>query len=195
MIIRKAKASDVEQVVDIMFKTWRTTYTGIISDEFMSLRESKREERIIKRRDAICGKEVDGARTHNYVAEDNRKIVGFVVCGKCMEEEPYDLKNCGEIYALYILQEYQGQGIGKELVNRTVKDLIDDKFEKVVIWALKDNPCVEFYRKIGGDGRLTKDVQMGEQKLEETGFVFDDINKLFERTKPKKLEMQIEYEL
>jgi len=84
---------------------------------------------------------------------------------------------------MYILNEYQGQGIGKKLVNYAVKDLISENYKKVIIWGLKDNPNTNFYRKIGGDGRLTKDIEMGEQVLEELGFVYDDINKLFEGTK------------
>ena len=57
------------------------------------------------------------------------------------------LTNAGEIYAIYILKEYQQRGIGKKLINFAVNDLINENYDKVVIWALKDNPNVKFYKK------------------------------------------------
>lgn len=181
--IRNAEVKDIEEIVDVMFRTWRTTYTGIVNEKYMFERESKRKEKITRMKNVVKKGEIEGVKINHCIATYNGKIIGFAVYGKCREEDNYDFKNTGEIYALYVLKENQGQGIGKKLVNFAVVDLISKYYEKVIIWALKDNPSINFYKKIGGDGKLAKNIKMSEQILAEIGFVYDDINKLFKNTK------------
>jgi ribosomal protein S18 acetylase RimI-like enzyme len=117
------------------------------------------------------------------VAIDNENIVGIVTYGKCREEDKFDLINSGEIHAIYILKEYQQRGVGKKLINFAIKDLMNENYNKVVIWSLKDNSSVEFYKKIGGDSRLTRNIKIGNQMLEEIGFVYDDMTGLLNSTR------------
>lgn len=189
--IRKAEIKDVEEIVDVMYRTWRTTYSDIVNEKYLSEREGKREVRISKMKDAINKQDIEAIKTYHCVVLDNGKVIGFAVYGRYREEDAYSLKNAGEIYAIYILKEYQGKGIGKKLVNYVVTDLISEYYEKVVIWALKDNPSTNFYKKIGGDRRFTKNIEMGEQIVEEVGVVYDEINKLFECTKFHQMEAQL----
>ncbi|NLY44509.1 MAG: GNAT family N-acetyltransferase [Tissierella sp.] len=97
--------------------------------------------------------------------------------GKCREEDKLGLSNCGEVYAIYILKEYQQKGIGTKLINFAIEDLANENYEKFIVWGLKENPSVEFYKKIGGEIRFKKDIEIGGQILEEIGFMFD-IDKL-----------------
>ncbi|MBU5439155.1 GNAT family N-acetyltransferase [Tissierella sp. MSJ-40] len=181
--IRYAEIKDVEGMVDVNFKTWRTTYTGIINEDFLLEREKKREDRIERSKNNFGKLGVEGRKVYKCVAIDNENIVGIVTYGKCREEDKFDLINSGEIYAIYILKEYQQRGIGKKLIDFAVKDLMNENYNKVVIWALKDNPSVEFYRKIGGDSRLMRNIKIGNQLLEEIGFVYDDMAELLNSTR------------
>lgn len=52
----------------------------------------------------------------------------------------------------------------------------------VVIWSLKDNPSVGFYKRIGGKDSLTRTIEIGNQRLEEIGFAFDDMDELINMT-------------
>ena len=67
---------------------------------------------------------------HQYVLEINNEVVGFIKVGKSNVTE-YD--NCGEIYALYIINKYKGYGFGKKLIEAGIKELKLMNFDKMVI--------------------------------------------------------------
>ena len=183
--IRYAEAKDIEDMIDVNLKTWRTTYASIIDEDYLLEREKdkERENRVKRDKDNFGRLEVEGRKFYKCVAIDNEKVIGTATYGKCRQEDRYGLTNAGEIYAIYILKEYQQRGIGKKLINFAVNDLINENYDKVVIWALKDNPNVKFYKKIGGNSKLTRNIQIGKQTLEEIGFVYDDIDELLNSTK------------
>jgi GNAT superfamily N-acetyltransferase len=172
--IRKATVKDAEQMVDIMLKTWRSTYTGIVNESFLSEREAQREERLDRMAASI--------QNHHCVAELDGKIVGYAIYGEHRNEEGLSFENTGEIFAIYILKEFQKQGLGKKLVNFAASQLIEEGYKQIVIWSLKENPSRGFYKAIGGRGSLHRTFKIGEQDLEETGFVYDDISKLYNST-------------
>lgn len=70
-----------------------------------------------------------------YVCVDENKIVGTGT-----------LYN-GEIMACFILPEYQGKGIGKEIVRILEKEAKDSGLEKV--WLVSVLSAVKFYEKLG----------------------------------------------
>lgn len=50
-----------------------------------------------------------------FVAIKDEQIVGFANYGK---EHSGDSKFLGELFAIYVLKQFQGQGVGRELVRR-----------------------------------------------------------------------------
>lgn len=54
-------------------------------------------------------------------------------------------KRRGEIYAIYILKEYQKKGIGRKLLNSTFNKLNSLGMNSTIIWTLEDNPSRYFY--------------------------------------------------
>jgi ribosomal protein S18 acetylase RimI-like enzyme len=170
--IRYAEAKDIEDMIDVNLKTWRTTYASIIDEDYLLEREKEkeRENRVKRDKDNFGRLEVEGRKVYKCVAIDNEKVIGTATYGKCRQEDRYGLTNAGEIYAIYILKEYQQRGIGKKLINFAVNDLINENY-------------VKFYKKIGGNSKLTRNIQIGKQTLEEIGFVYDDIDELLNSTK------------
>ena len=100
MIIRKAKSSDAREIIEINIKTWNTTYKGIIPDYVLKQREMLKEESIKK-----CEKTVE-LRDNVLVIEYDNKMVGVVSYGKA---KLTDKEDYGEIYSLYVLNEYHGK--------------------------------------------------------------------------------------
>lgn len=70
-----------------------------------------------------------------YVCVDKDKIVGTGTL--------YD----GEVMACFILPEYQGKGIGREIVRTLEKEAKDKGLEKV--WLVSVLSAVKFYEKLG----------------------------------------------
>ncbi len=54
----------------------------------------------------------------------------------------------GEVFALYVLPEYHGTGVGRQLMDAALGAL--DAYPKVCLWAVKGNGrAVRFYEKCG----------------------------------------------
>jgi ribosomal protein S18 acetylase RimI-like enzyme len=82
------------------------------------------------------------------VAEtDERKIVGFVDGGK---ERSHPEKGIGEVYAIYLLKEFQNQGIGRKLFQAGQQSLVQSGMSSMVVWVLEKSPNRRFYESTGG---------------------------------------------
>ncbi len=141
-IIRRRTIEDCPKIAHVVTLAWNDTYKGIVPDWFLEELKKNEEQRATGMKEKF-----DVNDNHQFVLEYNKEIVGFVNPGKSEDE---DLNNCGEIFALYILKEHHGKGLGKRLVNEAIKELKSMGFDKMIIACLKGNPSNEFYKHIGG---------------------------------------------
>lgn len=167
-IIRKADKNDAKKIVDINLMTWRSTYLGIVDEAVIDQREDERQERVERIQTRI---EQDTV-TELYVAEHKSEVVGFLSFGPSRETNK-QFMNASEVYAIYIYEHLQKQGIGRKMIKRAVEVLHEKSYDQMIIWALKKNPNVQFYLKMGGQPLLKKSVKIGNKTYPEIGFVFD----------------------
>lgn len=143
MVIREAVPADAGGIARVRVDTWRSTYRGIMPDRVLDdLSYPEIEEQFL---------EVLADR-HNppvfYVAEnDAGEVCGFSYGGA---ERSGEMGYQGEIYAIYVLKEYQGQGIGLRLLEKSVKGLCERGLFSMMVWVLSENPYRRFYEKLGG---------------------------------------------
>lgn len=182
--IRKALIGDVEGSIDVNIKTWQTAYKGIIKDETLNRLDENREVRIERFKKEFGECDVEGKIIQHAVAVEADQVVGFVTYGKCRDGSEHGLDNASEIYAIYVLEEYQGKSIGKKLVHYVVEQLQNTgEYDKLVIWTLKDNPSRGFYEHLGGKQRLEKVIEIAGQSLDEVGYLYDSLAELGSKTK------------
>ena len=82
------------------------------------------------------------------VAELDGDVVGFVSSGPIRERLP---GYSGEIYALYVLPEAQGCGIGTALIAHAGRALVRQRWISATVWVLEDNDLGRrFYEGLGG---------------------------------------------
>ena len=167
MRIREATISDAFSISKVHIDTWRSTYKGIVTDEYLNeLSYYKQEKRWIN----IMN---DDSKAINYifVAEDEEnRIIGFASCGTEREGDKFFK---GELYAIYIIKEYQNKGVGKLLFNSVVKKIKELKFNSMIIWALEDNhPACGFYELMDGKKIKEKDIKIGNNTFKEVAYGF-----------------------
>lgn len=171
MKIRKATVIDAMGIAKVQVDTWRSTYKNIVSDEYLAqLSYDAREEMWQK---IIPINSV-------YVAEnDQGEIIGFS-CGGKKNGEEYPEYN-SELFAIYILQDYQKKGIGKLLVKPIVEDLIDQAINSMIVYVFEDNPATKFYESLGGKkiDHLDTEFSTEEKKVYELVYGWDDIRQIF----------------
>ena len=141
-IIRKRKVEDCKSIANIVTISWNETYQDIVPKWFLDELKNNEEERAKKSYD-----EFDKNNNNQLVLEVDNKVVGFVNYG-ITEDEEY--QNCGEIFALYIIAKYKGNGFGRKLVEEVKKEFKQQGINKMIIACLKGNPSNEFYKHIGG---------------------------------------------
>lgn len=165
MIIRKAIETDAASIAKVHVDGWRTTYKGIVPNTYLNRLSYEEHEK-----NWLKGIQTNGI----YVAENERgEVVGFATGGKerTGKYKAYD----GELYAIYLLETAQGEGLGRKLFEAIVKDLQEKKFTSMLIWALADNPACHFYERLGGKKVDTAEIEIDGKQLQEVAFGWEKL--------------------
>ncbi len=142
LIIRKALQSDASRLAVLKQQVWISTYaTGGISDVFAKYVQS--EYSLAKVSEALADNEI-----LILLACDNGCLVGCAEL-RLVLERPADSVAAGyEITTLYILENFQGQGIGKQLLSECIRQVKMLGGSNVWLTVYYNNPkAIEFYRR------------------------------------------------
>jgi GNAT superfamily N-acetyltransferase len=167
-MLRRATKNDALGIAKVHVDTWKSTYKGIIADEYLAqLTYGKREQmwnEILSQPESF---------SHVWVVTNgNDEVIGFSSGGKCRDKSlPFD----GEIYAIYLMQGSQKRGFGKQLFLESLEQLYRDGFCQMALWVLEDNPTRYFYEAMGGKSIAEKWEEIGGKKLKEIGYGWEDI--------------------
>lgn len=109
MLIREANITDAPAIAKVHIDAWRTTYSNLMPAKFLAdLSYEEPETKWVKILSNIT------QDNFTYIAENEiGQIVGFADGGK---ERTGDRIYQGELYAIYILEKYQRQGLGHRLI-------------------------------------------------------------------------------
>lgn len=131
-MIRPATPDDAEAVARVHVETWRAAYAHALSPEGLaSLSVTQRAE--LHRRSPPVVAELDG------------EIVGFVSVGPGT-----DADTDRELYAIYVLPDHWGSGVGRALMQAGEERLRELGHQHAILWVLEDNPRARrFYEAAG----------------------------------------------
>jgi len=148
LAVRAATVADAPALAAVHRESWRTTYAGILPLDFIATSAGRQGEDGWRRRLARAS---DAHAT--WVAERHGRIVGFADCG----DARHLLEGLeAEIYALYVLQDHQRQGVGRALARAAARHFVRQGRFGFYLWVLKANRARMFYEALGG-------VEIGEK--------------------------------
>ena len=166
-MIRPSRIEDALGIARVHVDSWQTTYKGIVPEKFLADISYERREQNARQHLSNLN------NTYTYVAEDEQEhIVGFISGGLNRDTL---LKYTSELYAIYVLQEAQGQGIGKKLTRALIERLVQEHYYSMLVWVLADNPSRRFYEVLGGQYVSTKQIEIGGVMLDEVSYGWHDI--------------------
>ena len=117
----------------VHWQTWREAYDDLLPEEFQ-------ETMTLDRCRFLSQKYPE----NTLIAMDGKKVVGFISYGNFRDETI----QAGEIIALYVLKDYYGKGVSKQLMHAAFVAL--DQFSEIYLWVLKENKrAIAFYQKMG----------------------------------------------
>lgn len=173
--IRPATLTDAPGIAHAHVESWRTSYKGIISDEFLAnLSEERRTQAWT---DILSHPEHPAFLL--VATDETGQIVGFV-SGRPDREN--DSEYTGEVGAIYLQKQAQGQGTGRKLMQAAASELIQRGHQSMMLWVLRDNTQArKFYEAIGGQYLREKPIEIGVQTLIEVAYGWKNLRLLAER--------------
>ncbi len=141
IVYRKAAAEDAPAVARVHVESWRKSFAGIVPQEFL-------DNLTVEKREPAFRQRFDETDYKMFVAETAQSgIVGFADFGEA-RESGFGFE--AELYAIYLLPEFQGKGIGENLFRLCQKEMIADGFDSMYLMALSVSPYKSFYEEMGG---------------------------------------------
>ena len=124
---------EIEGKSIVHWQTWREAYDDLLPAEFQETMTLDR-----------CRFFSQKYPENTLIAIDGKKVVGFISYGNFRGETI----QAGEIIALYVLKDYYGKGVSKQLMHAAFVAL--DQFSEIYLWVLKENKrAIAFYQKMG----------------------------------------------
>jgi ribosomal protein S18 acetylase RimI-like enzyme len=166
MIIRIAKLSDAQGIAKVHVDCWRTTYKNIIPNEFLdNLSYDQMTDLWIRN--------MSNEQNYVFVAEnDVGQIVGFADGGK---RETNKVDYSGDLTSIYVLQEYQGIGIGRQLVQQLFSKLDELGYKNIFVEVLEDNRSRLFFESLGAEWLRTEKIKIAGAELNLLVYEWKDI--------------------
>ena len=169
-MVRLATAADAAAVAQVHRESWRTTYGGILPQDFLSEETGRRSQSAWLRR--LASAPAEGA---TWLAEMDGEAVGFASCGPARHR--LEGLEC-EIYALYVIQPRQRQGVGRALVRECARHFVRHGRFGFYLWVLKANRARLFYESLGGMEAGEKRERLGLHAFAEVAYAWHDLNGL-----------------
>ncbi len=133
MVIRRGAAADAEGVARVQIETWQAAYAHALP--FEQLQALSIEEAVERHR----------RWPPTFVAEHGGQIVGFVSVGSSRDPD-----TDAELFAIYVLPEHWGTGVGRTLIESGEEELRTLGHEEAILWVLDDNPRARRFYELAG---------------------------------------------
>jgi L-amino acid N-acyltransferase YncA len=172
MNIRKAVLTDAKGIAKVHVDSWKSTYKNIIPDEFLKkLSYDQRTE--------LWNRNITKEGNYVFVVENNEgEIIGFADCGK---RESNNVPNSGDLTSIYLLEEYQGKGVGKQLLKQLFLQFEELGFNRVFVEILEDNKTRYFYEYYGANLLKSEKITIAGAKLNLLIYEWNNLNQVLSK--------------
>lgn len=152
----KCTSMDLRRIIDLARAIWPSTFKDILSPEQLAYMLNW----------MYNSEELQAQKTKGhlfYLVLDNGRDIGFVGL-----EPHYPETGTLRIHKVYLLPEYQGQGIGKWMLNEIETIARERKLIALNLNVNRYNKATEFYKKLNFEIVQSEDIDIGN------GFFMND---------------------
>ncbi|MGN7409411.1 N-acetyltransferase family protein [Sporosarcina sp. SAFN-010] len=172
MQIRTANLDDAQGIAKVHVDSWRTTYKGIIPDDFLNNLSYEQRTQLWK-------KNIEREDDYVFIAENSEgEIIGFADAWK---REDNLTEKSGDLTSIYLLEKYQGNGIGKKLLKELFNHFKQMGYEKVLVEVLEENKTRFFYEYYGARLVKTAQIKIGGKILQELIYEWDNVDEVIKK--------------
>ena len=159
--MRDATPADALAIASVRAETWKVAYAHLLSGEALAALTAESAvdwwSRAIRE---------PFPSMHTIVAEIEGAVTGFASLGAARDD---DVAGLGELFAIYVLPDAWGSGVGRTLLAETLARLRSEGFAEAILWVFEDNPRTRrFYERAGwhADGGVKDEEWLGAQLRE-----------------------------
>jgi ribosomal protein S18 acetylase RimI-like enzyme len=146
MKVRLATGEDVDDIAQVHVQSWQETYSDIFPARLL-----KGLSLDVRRQEWTAWLSDSEPLSGLLVATHNDELVGFCSFGKSRHAEAESDE--AEVYAIYVLNHAQGQGIGYALWRNAIQALAEQGASGLVVEVLTANRACGFYETLHGQVR------------------------------------------
>ncbi|QOV34395.1 GNAT family N-acetyltransferase [Streptomyces ferrugineus] len=141
--IRPMALPDCHRVAEIRIGGWRTAYRGLIPQSHLDTLDVAQDAE--RRRSYFA--QADGS-VLDLVAEQDGEVMGWACHGPYRDGEVRTAD--AELYAIYVDPGRYGAGIGRALLQESVRRCTAAGHRRMLLWVLRDNARARrFYERAG----------------------------------------------
>jgi ribosomal protein S18 acetylase RimI-like enzyme len=142
MLIREATGSDVAAIANLHADSWRSSYRGILADDYL-------DTEVHRERAAVWQQRFANPAANSIlvlVAEINAQLVGF----SCVFPEENSVFG-SYLDNLHVVPQLTGRGIGRRLLSESARRLLSRGSRSgLYLWVVEQNlKARNFYEKAG----------------------------------------------
>lgn len=150
LVFRVADAADAEPIARLHTDSWKRTYRGMTTDEFL-------DGGALENRRHVWHQRLGASRADQYVcvAADGASIIGFV-CAFAAEDPVWG----SYVDNLHVAYGHQGRGIGRDLMRQAAEWLGRDHADRgLYLWVMEANAAARaFYERLGASNEGVTDL-------------------------------------
>lgn len=176
--VRRARPSDAVAIGAVHVAAWRSTYPGILPNEFLARLSARRQASQYEAaiRNGLGVHVATASGLDAGPAGGPPRVVGFVTGGPARPGS--NGLGEGEIETLYVLDDWRERGLGRRLMRSAAAHLAASGCKSAFVWVLRDNPSRWFYERLGGRVAAQSSVRVAGTALVQVAYVWPSTEKL-----------------
>lgn len=171
--IRPAVLPDAASIARVHVETWRSAYAGMVPDAYLVGMTAPGQTRFWQREIAARGW-AGSVLVADVPEAGEHSVVGFGSCGTLRGRS---VAYKAEIYTLYVMTDWQGQGIGEALLVGLFEALLRSGLTSAFLWVLSENPSRFFYEAMDGQRIAERRERFAGAALDETAYGWPDLKR------------------
>lgn len=161
VVIRIADSNDAEVLTELGYKTFWDTFHSHPDNDPKDFAEYLKNAFNLQK----IGGEISDKNAIFLLAEIDQKAVGYAKLQFFSVEDPIEAKQPVEIVRIYAAKDFIGKGIGKKLMDTSIKISVELGCDVIWLGVWEHNPrAIRFYEKNGFHEVGSHSFQMGSDK-------------------------------